>query len=227
MANSINGVGPHAQQPLPLHSQELQEEAPPIQPIPVQVTPPKTVVVMGSSYVNHLDGYLDRNNIHNLMLDTRDYDILFYGVSGMGLLLRQSHKTLAHHIKYVNMVTPDVLCILCGSNDVVRSDPSTIAGSLMGMAGYAKAAGVKAVYIMQLLPRRGKHFNNRLFFVNKAILEKIDQENDPTVRFWRHKGLMYPAQETIDVDSVHLNEHGNGKLFRSVRGCIMRAVKML
>lgn len=201
--------------------------APHIQPIPVQLSPPKSIVVMGSSYIRHLDTHLLNNNVVNMHLDDRDYDVMIYGVSGMALFANQGHKKLSYHIKYINLVLPDILCLMVGSNDIMKHAPNAIASSLMGMAGYAKAAGVKSVYIMQLLPRKNKAFNIKLPLVNDAILSKINDEGDISVRFWRHKGLLYPQQNVFYTDNVHLNEYGNEKLFRSVRGCILRAVKLL
>jgi len=61
---------------------------------------------------------------------------------------------------------------------------------------------------------------NKLHLYLKAILEPI-----PYCVYWRYRDF-WNSQENIYLpDAVHLNDLGNLKLFRSIRGAVIKAIE--
>ena len=117
-----------------------------------------------------------------------------------------------------------VAIILCGSNDVADENlsPNSIACALYASAMYAVHAGAKNAMVIQLFQRKALWFNQKVIKVNKELMKILYESEDDRVRLWRVKGLWIDPEDIICIDGTHLNEDGQFKLFRAVRGCILR-----
>ena len=56
----------------------------------------------------------------------------------------------------------------------------------------------------------------------KVVLERL-----PYCYYWRHRGFWSCKQDLYLSDGVHLNSLGNYKFIRSVRGAILKALKLV
>lgn len=185
-------------------------------------------LLFGASHVNHLTDFLHREHIANFNLNNRRIEVQQYGISGMRMHARDyivdDHlKSFGHHCHYIDLTHPEYVLFLVGSNDI--SNPhntmSDIATSLYSAARYTLLAGARKVAILQLFPRRNASFNDKAAILNAILAQKIQDGNEPNVVFWRHRGLHNPEVDIYKPDGVHLNDVGNYRLFRSVRGCVL------
>lgn len=190
--------------------------------IPRRIADPYRVIVMGSSHVRRLDEYVSTSGRTNCGLNTRLFDVSMYGIGGLRLFAPSPLRRMSHHIRYVNVVTPDLLILVVGSNDVMQHGPEEIAAGLVSMAGYALLAGVRHVAITLLLYRSDHTFNTRAVYTNLAIMRYVRRTANPRIRFWRNRGMAFPRAEFLAQDGVHLNHRGNYRFYRSIRGCILR-----
>lgn len=135
-----------------------------------------------------------------------------------------SHKILANNLSYISTVQADVAVFLVGSNDVLAPNvtPRMLARALVGAAGYSLLLGPKRVIIGLLFPRRSKKFNKVMNRVNSEIIRAIREEGDGRIRYWRHKGLWISPRRILKADGTHLNRPGQWRLYRSMRGCILK-----
>lgn len=194
----------------------------PVFVIPRQIADPYVVIILGSSHIRRLHEYISSFGITNCGLNVRLFDVTLYGMGGMRLFSPTASRRVAHHISCIHVHTPDLLILTVGSNDIMSQHPNRIAHALMGMAGYAIAAGVRHVSISLILFRGTSTFNARVMSANLAIMRCVRRMNNPRIRFWRHRGMVWPRPELLSLDGVHLNARGNYRLYRSLRGCILR-----
>ena len=78
----------------------------------------------------------------------------------------------------------------------------------------------------KVLPRvRAPFFNGAASILNQylcGVLEPI-----PNVFCWRHRGFDNPSVHPYLPDGVHVNSFGQYCLYRSYRGTILKALRML
>lgn len=187
---------------------------------------PMNVLILGSSHIRRLDLFLHSLHIQNMGLDLRLCETLLYGVGGLRLFTNMTHKSMAYNLRFVELVHPEMLLLLIGSNDIANCSKSAfqIASAIYAGANYAIFAGTSKVIILQQFPRRDISHNLKVVAVNACLMRLINGGGEPRIRFWRHRGLWGNTHMTISNDNVHLSPQGNYKLFRSLRGCIIRNI---
>ena len=94
---------------------------------------------------------------------------------------------------------------------------------LYEMARYMiKHAGVLRLIVCQVVRRnRWRHLS---YDINEFLLAVCDGEKG--VSFWKHRGLWQAGSDIFRKDGVHLNDLGNRKLLKSIRGAILLAIRM-
>ena len=75
-----------------------------------------------------------------------------------------------------------------------------------------------------VIPQTEALFNQKVKLLNRYLSVVIE---NPNVFLWRHKILDEPQCDFLLHDCVHLNPCGQYLLYRSYRGAILRAVKLL
>ena len=68
-------------------------------------------------------------------------------------------------------------------------------------------------------------YNYKVACLN-CLLQKLSANNEKFI-FWKHKGLHLSDFNLLSSDGVHLNEYGNFRLYRSIRGFIIFADKLI
>ena len=85
---------------------------------------------------------------------------------------------------------------------------------------------VRVIGVCKVLPRvRAPFFNGAASILNQylcGVLEPI-----PNVFCWRHRGFDNPSVHPYLPDGVHVNSFGQYCLYRSYRGAILKALRML
>ena len=192
------------------------------------------VLVMGHSYVHWLERFAaDQDKMPGAgsrTLKFHDCDVAYMGVRGATV---DSLRTQAV-LREVRRTSPDVVILHVGGNDIdakSRLSPQLIGMRLYEMArDMIKHAGVLRVIVCQVVRRnRWRHLSydegaGRVSDINEFLLAVCDGEKG--VSFWKHRGLWQAGSDIFRKDGVHLNDLGNRKLLKSIRGAILLAIRM-
>ena len=122
---------------------------------------------------------------------------------------------------------PSVVVLSVGGNDLDHAGtPQTLK---IGMR-LLVTLGVKRVVVCQIVRRQSwRHISYeegtaRLTEVNEFLRAVCD---DRHVSFWRHKGFWNFQRQIFRPDGVHFYDLGNHKLFRSIKGAVFSAGKLV
>ncbi len=153
--------------------------------------------------------------------DLAQYHIFFHGVGGT-----TAAKLKFQEVPKVCQLHPQFVILQVGSNDACDrdKDATLIADAIRALARYlVKELGVLQVVVCQILTRDSVPFPSYNFKIKdiNAKLKSILQ-HEPHCHFWSHRGLWRSKNNIYLRDGVHLNLHGQIKLYRSYRGAMLR-----
>ena len=93
-----------------------------------------------------------------------------------------------------------------------------------------KEFSVRIVCVCHVIPR-GMTFRHHLGFnrdaqtLNQVVRALLD--SFPSVFCWTHRGFVNPSSNPFLRDGVHVNSDGQYALYRSFRGAILNALRLL
>ena len=182
-------------------------------------------LLLGSSHVNHFGTYLDRHpELHNFGLDICP-PFYCFGISGGKLGNSYHRKTFVDEIESRR---PSNIYLQVGGNDLDEKncDVDSLLYNLISFGSLCKQRfNVTHVTVLQFLHREKtryisvQEYNNLVSIINEKL--KSELKTIPHMTFWRHKGLMH-SQTNIFRDGIHLNDQGQHKLFKSIRGAMLQ-----
>ena len=190
---------------------------------------PVNVTVAGHSFVRHLNTYACENHgfYHNLKLEQYVANVNFVGISGLTV-----SRLINDHLHAVVENQPSIVYLELGTNDL--SDPrltaKEVGNRILELCRMLLNLGVRRVIIGEItfrvgrgIPQKCPDFNYKVLDLNQFLQVHIDGDELPGVVFWRHK---YLWQSAINLyrDGLHYNRDGNKRLFRSVRGAVIKAL---
>ena len=154
----------------------------------------------------------------------RNAEVIFHGIGG-----RTISKLREYDFDAVREITPDIIVLKLGSNDLVKLAPQTVGSELeRRVQDLYNLFSVKFVVFGQVLCRYTKDsvdFNckvGKLHQYLNVVLERL-----PYCYYWRHRGFWNCKQDHYLSDGVRLNSLGNYKFMRGVRGAILKALKLV
>ena len=146
----------------------------------------------------------------------------WHGVGG-----RTVAKTLQFDLPIVSSFAPDIVTLQLGSNDLVTFSPLHVGSIIEDFVRLLHTSyGVKLVCVCQTLRRdNAPVFNSKVGLLTRYL--RVVLEPLPYAIFWGHKGF-WKAQANFYVpDGVHLNGLGQYKLYKSLRGAVLRSLRLL
>lgn len=143
--------------------------------------------------------------------------------------------------------SPDLLYIELGTNGLDSyMPPLDVAQKAVAVVNDLLETGIKRVIIGEVIPRSrsgrvplsmfeeneyayNKFMNDLLIHESASRRTQVDERfKNPTVWFWRHKGLRTPENNVLKWDGIHLNEeYGLPKLYGSIRTAILAGLRHL
>ena len=159
-----------------------------------------------------------RLNHHFLLNEVATFK--WHGIGG-----RTVWKTMELNLHVVASFAPDIIVLQLGTNDLSRFDPLVVGSSIEDLVRilYDKY-DVKVVCVCQTLHRGADPaFNVRVRALTKYL--KTFLEPLPYFFFWGHMGFWNTTRRFLARDGVHLNEQGQYKLFRSLRGAVLKSLR--
>ena len=187
-------------------------------------------VVVGDSHVFWLHRFRRENDLPGIIEDNGNGPIKFIGVRG-GTVRSLSSPGV---IETIAKLSPAIVVIHVGGNDIDNArgfPPQGVGMQIYELAKRYRAEGVKQVVVCQIVRReKWRHFSfqdgTQAAIMANEFLEAACA-GCPGITFWKHKGLWSSVRPAFRPDGVHVNELGNYKLLRSIRGSILWATKRL
>ena len=188
--------------------------------------------ILGDSHVFWLEKFVRATEVRysGSLLECMDCAIAFHGYRGGTVASLEGNGSLRRNLA---SAMPSVVVLSVGGNDLDHAGTPQTLKIGMRLYEYAQALvtlGVKRVVVCQIVRRQSwQHISYeegtaRVTEVNKFLRAVCD---DPHVSFWRHKGFWNVQRQIFRPDGVHFNDLGNHKLFRSIKGAVFSAGKLV
>ena len=185
------------------------------------------VLILGHSFIRrlreHITSSQDNGYTAKLGISTPEFFCKWHGVGG---------RTIAKVVKYdlgvVKDFGPDIIILQLGSNDLVDSTALTVGSDIEDLVVLLHDHyKVDLICVCQTLRRSSLEvmFNKNVSLLTrylKAVLEPI-----PYAFFWSHRGFWNTKSQFLSRDGVHLNGGGQHKLYRSIRGAVLKCLRLL
>ena len=186
---------------------------------------PPTVLILGHSFVRRLSSNLrsnfdDRAAEHFNLLG--DAVIHLHGVGG-----RTVKKLCLDDLGVVSALTPDVIILEIGTNDLVANRPEVVGSEIDDLVQLLlQSYCIRVIGVCEVIPRvREPFFNAAAPILNQYLTNVL--QLCPNVFSWRHTGFSNPTVSPYLPDGVHLNPQGQYSLYRSYRGAVLKALRSL
>lgn len=148
----------------------------------------------------------------------------FHGVGG-----RTVAKVRKFDLSIIRRLSPDIIVLELVSNDLTKLPGQTVGSELETLVRYLHDEfNVKSIAVCQVIRRHSPECTGYNFKVTKLHLYLTAVlEPKPYCFYWRHRGFWNSRENIYLPDGVHLNDLGNLKLFRSIRGAVIKALGLV
>ena len=194
-----------------------------VRPDPVECRPVK-ILYFGHSFVQHMQDYMAALPYYmgNFGLPFNEASVYFKSMSGAPVeRLRKKHN-----LNLVNRMQPEIVMLEIGTNDLSEPEksPRYVHDQVLELVREILDCRVRKVVVNQVV-RRGK---KGLIGKDQDFEEKIHSYNHmmedtlkhlPRTLFWHHRN-MWGDIEALVEDGTHLNDQGNKRVYRSVKGAL-------
>ena len=189
---------------------------------------PVKVLYYGHSFVQHLQDYFASlpTYMFNFGLDTREACIYYKSLSG-ATIDRLRKKS---NVDKVNKMQAEIVILECGTNDLADVDLSAgdVCDKMMNLCRDVLDCRVREVIVSQVLLRGEAGLRNydpdyteKVYLYNHMVENALQYL--PRASFWHHHNLWRDIEDHV-VDGTHLNDLGNKKLYRSLKGALNTAI---
>ena len=123
---------------------------------------------------------------------------------------------------------PDIVVLQLGTNDLSHLPAVNVGSAIedLTLLPLHDSLNVKCVCVCQTIYRTGAPtFNKNVILLNQYL--KVVLEPIPYAMFWSHKGFWRAKTNFMARDGIHLNRLGQYKLYRSLRGAVLRCLQSL
>ena len=155
--------------------------------------------------------------------------VRMHGVGG-----RTVQKLIAFDLHVLRDFSPDIVLLELGTSDLASGAPEVVGSQIEELVQLLTTEySVRLVIWCQVTPRATfKHhahhnakLNGKAALLNqytRVVLEPLSQ-----AICWKHQGFSTPAVSPFLSDGVHYNLSGQYALYRTYRGAILHALRML
>ena len=190
---------------------------------------PLNITVCGHSFIRRLELYAIENfgHYHNFRLEHNVAHVTCIGISGLTV-----QKLINSHLHAIVQSRPDIVYLEIGTNDLADPNKSAreVGDGIKEVCTMLRNLGVKRVVVGEVtfrvgrgIPYRTPDFNYKVLTLNRYLQVRLDEYSNVGMAFWRHKYLWQSALQ-LYVDGVHYTKDGNKRLFRSIRGALLKSM---
>ena len=188
-----------------------------------------SVLILGHSFVKRLERdlrcHFDHRAHSNFKLEGT-VSVHLHGVGG-----RTVAKLRSFDLRVVEQISPDILILEIGTNDLVDTSPEVVGSEIESLVCLLVAQyKVRVVCVCHVIPRGHSHHEAASFSARVEVLQQyldVVLSPIPNVFCWLHSNFSHPGKDLYLPDGVHVNPAGQYHLYRSYRGAILRALRLL
>ena len=194
--------------------------------------PVTRTLVVGDSHIRRFADYLDAPpNPHQHLVNLGfgiDAEVSLIGHGG------RTAKTIGTlDFGKVQALLPHVIILMVGGNDLCdpNSSPLTVATNIFDLAVTLEHSDLCEYVIVTSIPTRLKYpalspsFPSRVSQCNHFLRHLLEPER--RLQYWKHYGLANPVTPSFLRDGIHLNDTGMLKLYRSMRGAVLKGHRVM
>ena len=127
---------------------------------------------------------------------------------------------LRRDLRVVSSLSPKVVILKIGTNDLAGLRPEVTGSEIEELVRLLlDTYSVRVIGVCEVIPRVQAMVLSHYL---RGVLDLI-----PNVFCWQHHGFRNPSVHPYLPDGVHMNPGGQYGLYRSYRGAILKAVRML
>ena len=144
--------------------------------------------------------------------------------------LRIGRRTIAKTVKFdlpiLHSFRPDIVIVQLGTNDLTSCPPLRVGSALEDFVHLLHDSyGVRGVCVCQTIRRRAADvFNQRVDILTRYL--RVVLEPIPYAIYWGHRGFSRACNRFFAVDGIHLNSRGQYNLYRSLRGAVLKSLRI-
>ena len=184
---------------------------------------PVRVLVLGHSFIHHLHTFLLRNLDAQIAtsLSLPGDLIRWHGIGG-----RTVFKTISFDLHVVEEFAPNIVILQLGTNDLANTSAVETGSAIEDLSQLLHGSyDVQVVCVCQTIYRQNSpSFNRQVDLLTRYL--RVVLEPLPYTIYWRHTGFWRCKSRFLARDGVHLNSRGNYNFFRSVRGAVLRCMRI-
>ena len=182
------------------------------------------VLILGHSFIRRLREFISTHSDDFYVNFSLAASVVtrWHGVGG-----RTVAKTLQFDLPVVSSFRPDFVILQLGSNDLVTFSPLHVGLIIEDFVRLLHTSyGVKLVCVCQTLRRdNATVFNSKVGLLTRYL--RVVLKPLPYAIFWGHRGVWKARSNFYAPDGVHLNRIGQYKLYKSLRGAVLRSLRLL
>ena len=187
------------------------------------------VLILGHSFIKRLKcdlrSHFDPRADSNFKFGGT-VSVHLHGVGG-----RTVAKLRSFDLRVVQQIAPDILILEIGTNDLVDTSPEVVGSEIESLVCLLlEDYKVRVVCVCHVIPRGHSHDEVTSFAERVEILQQyldVVLSPIPKVFCWLHKAFSHPWKDFYLPDGVQVNPVGQYQLYRSYRGAILRALRLL
>ena len=189
---------------------------------------PRPILILGHSYIRRLGEFTQESTLpdvdKNFGLNPVEVSVDVAGFGG------KTAYTITQELKVAGSREYHGVVLQLGGNDLCNTQNYTsVAASVIAVATFLRTGyGIRKVAICQAI-RRTKvcdaGYNGRVVLFNIALEEKLASQLHVGITMWKHRGFWNTNVDFQHRDGVHLNDYGQYKYYKSIRGAILHVCK--
>ena len=178
------------------------------------------VLILGNSFMRRLREFISSHS-NDFNVNFRLAESVVTRWHGVGV--RTVAKTLQFDLPVVSSFGTDIVIFQLGSNDLVTFSPLHVGSIIEDFVRLLHASyGVKLVCVCQTLRRdNAPVFNSKVGLLTRYL--RVLLEPLPYAIFWGHRSFWKARANFSAPDGIHLNGLGQYKLYKSLRGAVLRS----
>ena len=189
-----------------------------------QPPPTPRVLILGHSFIRRLKAFIEN---HPTELDLAFQISAQAAISCRGVGGRTVAQAIQYNMKLVRSQCPDIVVVQLGTNDLSSNTSLKVGSAIEDFVHLLHDSyGVKCVCVCQTIRRRsGREFNEKVDTLTRYL--RVVLEPIPYAFYWGHRGFWKAKTNFLASDGIHLNSRGQFKLYRSLRGAVLKSLRFL
>ena len=188
-----------------------------------------TALILGHSFVKRLQrdlraGFDPRASRDFKLLGTAS--VCLHGVGGGTV-----HALMEKNVHVVRDLAPNIVILEMGTYDLSHAPPDVVGSAIDDLVSLLlNDYSVRVIGVCLVIPC-GISFPHATFFLQQATIlneyVSVVLDHYPNVFFWSHDKFNSRFKDFFKPDGVHVNPLGQYFLYRSYRGAVLKATRLL